>query len=565
VRGRTAGGLLLWLARSYKRALLGGIASGLVWRAGQLASPALTEAAIDQGVAPGDLSSLALWTAALIVVGVVVAVTAGVRHYYAGRCGFGAEAQLRETLSARLAGRGDHAPEELTSRVTADARAVGGFFEAAPSNVGLVAVIIGASAALFATDPWLAGAGLAPLLALAGATAVAIPVLRRTSHRLQSAQAAVGTVAGEALGGIQVVQGLGLGSGLRRRFGESSNDARAAGVDMADVQARLTALATICSGLGLAGLLAAAGWRLDAGGVSAGGLVAAAGYLLLLAPAVQGVQWRVEAAVRAWAAAERLAALVEDQPASAAGAAPLPRGPGSLHLENLRLAGDDQSPPSELTLAPSETVAVVGASGAGKTRLLRLAAGLLPSTYGCARLDGVDVRALSPEARRRGIAVGFGQPFLLADTVARNIALARPDADRSAIEAAARAADIDAEIRALPEGYDTVLGEGGLRLSGGQRQRLGLARALLPDARVLLLDDVTGALDAVTERHVVERGLSPACQGRTVLLATSRPALLALADRVIVLEAGRVIADDAPQALMDHRALQALRTGSKPV
>ncbi|PWG63138.1 ATP-binding cassette domain-containing protein [Spiribacter halobius] len=618
-----AAALLVGLAREHSRALAGGVAVGLLWRGGQLAAPALTEAAIDRGLMPGDAGALLVWTAALAVTGLLVAITTGARHHYAGRAGYGAEASLREALAGALAGSALGAAER-TSRVTGDARAVGALFEAAPSNVGLVVALAGATTALIATDPWLAAAGLAPLLALGAVTVAAVPGLRRLSHALQQSRAALGATVGESVSGIQVVQGVGLAAGLDRRFAAESAAARYAGEAFADRQAALAGLGTLATGLGLAGLLTAAAWRLPGGSITPGSIVAASAYLLLLAPAVQGLTWRVSAAVRAWAAAERLAGLAASAPQRPSGSAGLPdlarishrfakrgrgdggqdkarespgaqaystvrRAPGPsatqdcppdprpqpgigeicgltghLVFEGVRVSAADGTPCLNLDLAipAGQRVAVLGASGAGKSLLLALAAGIDTPAAGRVTLDGVAVAALSPEARRRAVAVGFGTPFLFADTVAANIALARPDAVAAEIEAAARAAALHEEILALPHGYATRLGERGLTLSGGQRQRLGLTRALLARPRLLLLDDVTSALDAATEAQILPR-LAAAATGRTLVFATSRPAPLALAERVLVLEAGRIVADGAPAELADHPLLRAMAAGGE--
>ena len=192
------------------------------------------------------------------------------------------------------------------------------------------------------------------------------------------------------------------------------------------------------------------------------------------------------------------------------------------------------------SIAPGECVAIVGETGAGKSALLSLIPRFYDPSSGTVRVDGLDVRDWDLQALRRRVAVVFQENFLFSDTVSENIAFGRPDASQADIEAAARAACAHEFVEALPQGYDTILGESGVDLSGGQRQRLTIARALLADPAILLLDDPTAAIDPETE-HEILAAIDRALAGRTTFVVAHRLSTLRRADRILVLERGRIV------------------------
>jgi len=202
------------------------------------------------------------------------------------------------------------------------------------------------------------------------------------------------------------------------------------------------------------------------------------------------------------------------------------------------------------------TVALVGAMGSGKTALVSLLPRLYDATSGKVTIDAADVRTVDPQALRHEIAIAGDDPFLFSASVHDNIAYARPDASREEVEAAARAAQADRFIGELPKGYDTLIGERGLTLSGGQRQRIGIARALVADPRILILDDATSSVDASTEASV-KLALRAAMTGRTTFVIAHRLSTIALADEIVVLEAGRIAARGTHDQLLDRSELYA--------
>jgi ATP-binding cassette subfamily B protein len=259
---------------------------------------------------------------------------------------------------------------------------------------------------------------------------------------------------------------------------------------------------------------------------------------------------------RATASGARIFQLLDRAPrlVDEPGAKDLPPGSGHVRLDGVELRYEDAARPAlrdvSVDVAAGRTVALVGATGSGKTSLAALIARRDDPTAGRVSIDGADLRTVTVNSVRRAVALVTDDPFLFSATVHENIAYARPDATRAEVETAARRAQAHEFIERLPDGYDTRVGERGLTLSGGQRQRLAIARALLADPRVLILDDATSSVDASTEQEI-KRGLRAVMAGRTTFVIAHRLSTISVADEIVVLEDGRVAAHGTHAELLD--------------
>jgi ATP-binding cassette subfamily B protein len=294
------------------------------------------------------------------------------------------------------------------------------------------------------------------------------------------------------------------------------------------------------------------------GRLTIGELVAFNAYVLMLVWPLRMTGMIVAQAQRAVAAAQRIDQVLSTAPAigDRPDAQPLPaRSPaGEVRFEGVRfnyrsLAGRPVLHDLDLVLHPGEAVALVGPTGCGKTTVARLVPRFYDVDAGRVTLDGVDVRDLRLQELRRAVGIVFEETFLFADTVRGNIAFADPEASDADVRRAAHLAGAHEFIAALPEGYDTVIGEHGYSLSGGQRQRVAIARAILADPRVLILDDATSSVDP-TKEHEIREALAEVMRGRTTIVIAHRPATIALADRVVLLDQGHIVAEGTHQSLL---------------
>jgi ABC-type multidrug transport system fused ATPase/permease subunit len=256
---------------------------------------------------------------------------------------------------------------------------------------------------------------------------------------------------------------------------------------------------------------------------------------------------------RAIAAGERIFQVLDEpeEIGDAPGALPIPAGAGRLHFENVTFGYDPDRPVLagiDLEVEPGRTIALIGHTGSGKTTLTTLVPRFYDVTHGRVCLDGVDVRRIRLSELRRAVGIVSQDPFLFSTTVRENIAFGAPDASDEAVENAARMAQAHDFIASLPAGYETMIGERGITLSGGQRQRIAIARAILLDPRILILDDATASVDATTEARI-RLGLREAMKGRTTLIIAHRLSTISLADEIVVLDRGRVVARGTAEEL----------------
>jgi subfamily B ATP-binding cassette protein MsbA len=369
--------------------------------------------------------------------------------------------------------------------------------------------------------------------------------LRTMSRAAQIGMASMTQALQEAIDGHKVVKVYGGEPQEIARFGQVNDDLRRYGMRQAIAAAASVPLVQIAASIAVAIVVYVALLQSTAQQTTVGGFVSfITAMLMLLAPLKHLAD--VNAPLqRGLAAAESVFALLDEAPEDDRGQVALGRAHGAIAFENLhfRYRGAEREALSgiDLSIAPGQTVALVGASGGGKTTLANLLPRFHHPTAGCIRLDGHDLEELTLASLRANIALVSQDVVLFDDSVAANIAYgAMRTVDRAQIEAAARAAHAHDFIMAMPQGYDTPIGENGIRLSGGQRQRLAIARAILKDAPVLILDEATSALDSESERQVQE-ALEALMKGRTTLVIAHRLSTIESADRIVVLSHGQIV------------------------
>jgi subfamily B ATP-binding cassette protein MsbA len=405
------------------------------------------------------------------------------------------------------------------------------------------------------------------LIALVAAPAIAALLrgfMRRASVSARGAMAATSTLATaimEGLDGVRVVK-------MENREADEEARVRAAIAERQrhiisgdNARAIAAPVTETVSFVVIAAVLAYEGWRASAGHANPGAFAAFFAALLTAGQSLRQVSNLTTLMSQGLAAARRLFDALDVQPeiGDTPAAPDLQLSEATLKFEGVSFAYADGGPVlSEVNLEArrGEIVALVGPSGAGKTTILNLIPRFYEASAGAVTLDGRDVRAVTLASLRRNIALVTQEAFLFDDTVAANIAYAKPGANRAEIETAAAQAAADDFIRQLPSGYDTVVGEAGARLSGGQRQRLAIARAFLKNAPILLLDEPTSALDAESEAHI-HAALVRLMAGRTTIIIAHRLSTVRSADRIYVLDAGRVVETGAHASLVDHGGLYA--------
>ena len=488
--------------------------------------------------------------AAIVALGVARALMMAGRRLIAGKQALGVELDLRTGVYAKLLrlsfGFYDrHQTGQLMSRATVDLQAVRFFL-----GYGLifffqhVFTVVGVGIVVFLVSWKLAVVSLAiaPFLVVVAYrySHVAHPLLRDVQQKL----ADVATVAEENIVGVHVVKSFAQEDAEQAKFERRSEAVFDLSVQANRQRALYLPLLSFLPLLGQAAILLVGGRMVAAGSLSVASFVRFNFYLAMLVVPLRALGMWIGQAQRATASGERIFQVIDEheEVADAPNAVTLPPGPGRIVFENITFGYDAERPvlrEVELELAAGRVVALVGHTGSGKTTLASLVPRFYDVQQGRVTVDGVDVRDLTLASLRSEIGVIAQDPFLFSATVRENIAFGRPDATDEDVERAARLAQAHDFVAALPDGYETVIGERGITLSGGQRQRVAIARALVVDPRILVLDDATASVDASTEARIRE-GLREAMRGRTTIIIAHRLSTIALADEVVVLEHGRV-------------------------
>jgi ATP-binding cassette subfamily B protein len=491
------------------------------------------------------------WLIAIVLaVGAARALMMSGRRLIAGRQALGVELDLRTAIYAKLVrlsfGYYDrHQTGQLMSRATVDLQGVRFFL-----GYGLIFffqhifTVVGVGIVVFFVS-WQLGLiaiAIGPVLMAAAYrySHVSHPLLRDVQQKM----ADVATVAEENIVGVHVVKSFAQEQAEQDKFEERSSAVFAQSVRANRQRAFYVPVMSFLPLLAQAAVLLVGGHMVVNGSLPLADFVRFNILLTMLIMPLRMLGMWIGQAQRATASGERIFQVIDEHEdiRDASGAVPLPPGPGRVLFDGVRFGYDPRRPvlrDVDLELTPGRVVALIGHTGSGKTTLASLVPRFYDVQAGAVRIDGVDVRGATIDSLRREIGVIAQDPFLFSATVRENIAFGRPDATAAEVERAARLAQAHEFVEALPNGYDTVIGERGITLSGGQRQRVAIARALLLDPRILILDDATASVDATTEARIRD-GLREAMRDRTTIIIAHRLSTIALADDVVVLEDGRV-------------------------
>ncbi|MFN4203593.1 MAG: ABC transporter transmembrane domain-containing protein [Tabrizicola sp.] len=508
--------------------------------------------------------------AAALGIAALLAIGTGFRYYLVTRLGERVVADIRRALFDRVLGMSPAFFEriltgEILSRITTDTTlilsVIGSSVSVALRNV---LILVGGLVLLFLTSAKLTG------LVLLIVPAIIVPIvglgrrLRALSRENQDWIASSSGAASEALLSVQTVQAFTHEGATREQFAEVTEKSFAAAKARIRTRAVMTVIVIFLTFAGIVGVLWVGARDVRAEAMSVGALIQFVIYAVMVAGAVGALSEIWGELQRAAGATERLVELLgaEDAVRDPARPVPLPRPVrGEIVFQDVTFRYPARPEASALNgvslhVKPGETVALVGPSGAGKTTILQLLMRFYDPQAGRITLDGVALPDMARSDFRQAIALVPQDPVIFAASARENIRFGRLDASDAEVEAAAKAAAAHDFLTALPQGYDSYLGERGVMLSGGQKQRVAIARAILRDAPILLLDEATSALDAESER-LVQAAVEKLAEGRTTLVVAHRLATVKRADRIVVFDQGRIVAQGTHDQLVAEDGLYA--------
>lgn len=525
-----------------------------------IAIPWATGRVVDEAMKPQDMDQLRYLIGLILALAICRFVVMYLRRIISGTMAVNIERDLRNLVYHHLLSLSfpffdRNQTGQIMSRATVDLTTLRlylgyGILFFTQHSVSIIAVM----AVLFWMNPLVA---LMVLVIVPPLALLAILYSRRSQPIVAEAQQAlaqVTTQAEESVVGVRVIKAFGQEQQEVDRFRDRADDVFAWNVEATRLRSQYVPIMDFLPTISLALLIAVGGYAVITDRMSLGDFVT---YSLLVALIVMPLRmlggW-IGDTQRFVASSQRIFQILDMQPDIEDGpeALPLPAGGGSIRFENVTFGYRPEHPivrDIDLDIAPGTTVAIIGRTGSGKTTLTQLVPRFYDVTAGRVLVEGVDVRALRLDELRGAIGTVAEDTYLFSASIRENIAFGRPDATEAEVRLAAERAQAAAFIEELPDGYDTLVGERGLTLSGGQRQRIAIARALLLDPRILILDDATASVDASTESRIRD-ALEEVMQGRTTLIIAHRLSTIALADRIIVLDDGRIVADGTHDELI---------------
>jgi ATP-binding cassette subfamily B protein len=547
--------------RAQRWGLFLGVLAGLMWTAAKVSVPKLVELAIDRGIEPADRANITRYAWLIAGAGLVTASFTGLRRYSAFREARLAEAALRDRLFTHLQRLhfGYHDGQQtgqLMSRANNDLQQIQNAVVLVPLTIANITTVLTVLVVLLLSDP------LLTVLALGSLPAVNI-LAKRFSTKLhptmigvQQESAELSAVVEETVAGIRVVKGFAAEGTQSRRLAKEADDLYGVSMEGARIRSTYWPALELLPNVGLIMVLAYGGHQVIEGHLALGALVAFNAYVVLLVWPLRMLGWIVAMSQRAAASAQRVHEVLATEPRIVDPERPAspPATGGDVVFDAVRFGygrgGAVVLDGLDLHVPAGQTVALVGPTASGKSTVAKLIPRFYDVGEGAVRLDGIDVRELRLPELRRAVGLVFEDTFLFSDSIAANIAFADPDAPQEAIERAARLAGAHDFVLDMPDGYATEIGERGFSLSGGQRQRIAIARAILADPRVLILDDATSAVDPSKE-HEIRDALTEVMRDRTTIVIAHRPATIALAERVVLIDEGRVVADGTHTGLLE--------------
>jgi ATP-binding cassette subfamily B protein len=551
---------LLWgFVGPARRLLLVSIGAAIVSTAVITATPLVTKTVVDDGLARSH-NDVGAWLVLLFVLGIIRFIATRARRWRAGRVSYDVQLRLRTRLYSHLQHLDATALDQLrtgqlVSRASADLSLVQQFLAWGPQVIAnALQLLASVVAMLFLSWPL----GLVMLVVVPLTVIVTVRsrgTVFAASWDAQQREAELTNTVEEAVTGVRVVKGFGQEDAETRRIMGAVSSMYAGRMRAARQRASFTATLQSVPALGQLAVLILGGYLALHHRITLGTFLAFSTYLVQLAAPARMVGAVMALSQQARAAVERLVSVLDTVPTLTEDpdAVPLPAGPGELRYDDVHFAYSDDGPAVlsgvDLTVEPGQTVAIVGPSGSGKSTLAMLLPRFYDPTSGRITVDAGEIAHSTFGSVRSRIGIAFEEAFLFSDTIRANIAYGRPDATDAEVRAAADAAQATEFLDELSTGLDTVVGERGLTLSGGQRQRIALARLLLSDPDIAVLDDATSAVDAAVEADI-HAALRRWHVGRTTLLIAHRASTARLADRVVVLDGGRIVASGTHDELM---------------
>ncbi|MEW6232545.1 MAG: ABC transporter ATP-binding protein [Chloroflexota bacterium] len=561
----------LWRALGYLRkywpAASGAYLCLLLVTLSNLAMPTLVRIIIDQGIGGADRALIEWGALGMVALAALRAIFSFLQGYLSEVASQGVAFDLRNALYARIQSLSfsyhDRAQTgQLMTRATSDVEVVRLFAGMGLLNLlNVVALVAGTTVILFAMNWRLAALSLATFPFLLLITVRFSGTIRPAFMQLQQELGTLNTLLQENLAGVRVVKAFAREPYEAKRFQAQNVNLLSQNLRVARVFATNIPVIGIVSGLGTLAILWYGGGLVIAGQLSLGGLVAFNTYLLMLLMPMRMLGFLVSMLARASASAQRILEVldVRSEIADAPGAVSLPPIQGRVCFQDVSFryfGGEYVLKNINFEARPGQIIALLGATGSGKSTIINLIPRFYDATEGSMTIDGHDVRRVTVESLRRQIGIVLQETTLFSGTIRDNIAYGSPQATMEGIVAAARAARAHDFIVSFPQGYDTQVGERGVTLSGGQKQRIAIARALLLNPRILILDDSTSSVDFETE-HLIQEALEGLMQGRTSFVIAQRLSTVRRADSILVLENGRIAARGTHQQLLEESPVYA--------